>query len=72
MIYWQYVSSPAPRGTGPRSSLHLHQDGVEGMTGAQFVDGEVACVKAVRKQVGAGADWIKVTAILLFTSFPTT
>ena len=42
------------------------------MTGAQFVDGEVECVKAVRKQVGAGADWIKVTAILLFTSFPTT
>ncbi|TBU26859.1 hypothetical protein BD311DRAFT_779405 [Dichomitus squalens] len=45
---------------GPKSNLHLHQDGVEGVTGAQFVDGEVECVKAVRMQVGAGADWIKV------------
>ncbi|KAH9854290.1 hypothetical protein C2E23DRAFT_818018 [Lenzites betulinus] len=47
---------------GPRSALHLHQDGVEGVTGAQFVDGEAECAKAVRKQVGAGADWIKVYA----------
>ncbi|KAI0640141.1 hypothetical protein C8Q77DRAFT_1214451 [Trametes polyzona] len=45
---------------GPRSNLHLHQDGVEGVTGAEFVDGEAECVKAVRRQVGAGADWIKV------------
>ena len=34
------------------------------LTGAQFVDGEVECIKAVRKQVGAGADWIKVASIL--------
>ncbi|KAI1790921.1 hypothetical protein LXA43DRAFT_1013566 [Ganoderma leucocontextum] len=47
---------------GPKSQLHLHQDGVEGVTGAQFVDGEVECVKAVRRQVGTGADWIKVYA----------
>ena len=50
--------------TGPKSNLHLLQDGVEGVTGAQFVDGEVECIKAVRKQVGAGADWIKVASIL--------
>ena len=49
---------------GPKSNLHLLQDGVEGVTGAQFVDGEVECIKAVRKQVGAGADWIKVASIL--------
>ncbi|KAI0373138.1 hypothetical protein BV20DRAFT_962930 [Pilatotrama ljubarskyi] len=47
---------------GPRSNLHLHQDGVECVTGAQFVDGEAECIKAVRKQVGAGADWIKIYA----------
>ncbi|CDO73387.1 hypothetical protein BN946_scf185013.g21 [Trametes cinnabarina] len=47
---------------GPKSNLHLHQDGVECVTGAEFVDGEVECIKAVRKQVGAGADWIKVYA----------
>ncbi|KAH9885438.1 hypothetical protein C8Q73DRAFT_749218 [Cubamyces lactineus] len=45
---------------GPKSNLHLHQDGVEGVTGAEFVDGEAKCMKAVRKQVGAGADWVKV------------
>ncbi|KAI0355152.1 hypothetical protein OH77DRAFT_1403522 [Trametes cingulata] len=45
---------------GPRSNLHLHQDGIDGVTGAEFVDGEVECIRAVRKQVGAGADWIKV------------
>ncbi|KAH9926465.1 uncharacterized protein B0H18DRAFT_1085040 [Fomitopsis serialis] len=39
---------------------HLNQDGVEGVTGAEVVDGEVECVKAVRRQVGGGADWIKV------------
>ncbi len=49
---------------GPKSSLHPHQDGVEGVTGAQFADGEAECIKAVRKQVGAGADWIKVASIL--------
>ncbi|RDX46801.1 hypothetical protein OH76DRAFT_1442743 [Lentinus brumalis] len=47
---------------GPKSSLHPHQDGVEDVTGAQFADGEAECIKAVRKQVGAGADWIKVYA----------
>ncbi|OSD00879.1 hypothetical protein PYCCODRAFT_1413611 [Trametes coccinea BRFM310] len=46
---------------GPKSNLHLHQDGVDGVTGAEFADGEAECVKAVRKQVGAGADWIKVS-----------
>ncbi|KAI0652579.1 hypothetical protein C8Q79DRAFT_898223 [Trametes meyenii] len=44
---------------GPKSNLHLHQDGVEGVTGAELVDGETECMRAVRKQVGAGADWIK-------------
>ncbi|KAI0778862.1 hypothetical protein BD413DRAFT_601525 [Trametes elegans] len=44
---------------GPKSTLHPHQAGVEGVTGAEFVDGEAECVKAVRRQVGAGADWIK-------------
>ncbi|KAL1951721.1 hypothetical protein VTO73DRAFT_870 [Trametes versicolor] len=47
---------------GPKSALHLHQDGVEGVTGAEFVDGEAECRRAVRKQVGAGADWIKLYA----------
>lgn len=64
----RYGSSPGP---GPKSTLHLHQDGVENITGAEFVDGEAECIKAVRKQVGAGADWIKVPSIAFFyTSRP--
>lgn len=30
------------------------------MTGAEVADGVDECVKAVRRQIGAGADWIKV------------
>ena len=58
-------SGPWTLGPGPKSKLHLHQDGVECVTGAVFVDGEAECTKAVRKQVGAGADWIKVVLIFL-------
>ncbi|KAI0658376.1 hypothetical protein C8Q70DRAFT_917802 [Cubamyces menziesii] len=47
-------------GLSPKSNLHLHQQGVDSVTGAEFVDGEAECMKAVRKQVGAGADWVKV------------
>lgn len=28
--------------------------------GAQVADGKVECVKVVRRQIGAGTDWIKV------------
>ncbi|KAH9944496.1 uncharacterized protein BXZ73DRAFT_39975 [Epithele typhae] len=52
---------------GPKSQLHYHQDGVDCVTGAEFVDGEVECVKAVRKQIGAGADWVKVTSLSTHT-----
>ncbi|KAI0962661.1 hypothetical protein AcV7_001455 [Taiwanofungus camphoratus] len=44
---------------GPKNRLHYNQEGVEGITGAEVADGEVECIKAVRRQVGAGADWIK-------------
>ncbi|KAF7971019.1 hypothetical protein HWV62_7386 [Athelia sp. TMB] len=37
----------------------MNQDGVEGITGAEVADGIDGCVKAVRRQIGAGADWIK-------------
>lgn len=45
---------------GPKSYIHPGTEGREGVTGAQIVDGTVDCVKAVRQQIGAGADWIKV------------
>ncbi|VDC08046.1 unnamed protein product [Peniophora sp. CBMAI 1063] len=47
---------------GPKSSLYPSQDGIDGVTGAEIVDGEVECLKAVRRQIGAGADWIKIYA----------
>ncbi|PBL03140.1 hypothetical protein ARMGADRAFT_978056 [Armillaria gallica] len=47
---------------GPKSSIHPHSEGIEGVTGAEVVDGIDECVKAVRRQVGAGVDWIKIYA----------
>lgn len=45
--------------TGPRSVLHVNKDGVDGAIGAEVAGGVDACVNAVRRQIGAGADWIK-------------
>ncbi|KAG5352820.1 hypothetical protein C0989_000271 [Termitomyces sp. Mn162] len=53
---------------GPKSSLFPSQSGVEGITGAQVADGIEECIKAVRKQIGAGADWIKIYADYKFRS----
>ncbi|KAJ6606864.1 hypothetical protein B0H10DRAFT_2074086 [Mycena sp. CBHHK59/15] len=47
---------------GPKSSIHLNKEGIEGVVGAEAADGEAECVRAVRKQIGAGADWIKIYA----------
>lgn len=47
----------------------MNEDGVEGIVGAEAADGPSQCRQAVRRQVGAGADWIKVCSVLLFTSF---
>ena len=33
------------------------------MSGAEVADGVKECRKAVRRQVGAGADWIKVCVV---------
>ncbi|CCM01455.1 uncharacterized protein FIBRA_03508 [Fibroporia radiculosa] len=35
---------------GPKSKIHLNREGIEGITGAEVADGEVECVKAVRRQ----------------------
>lgn len=45
---------------GPKSSIHVSSEGIEGITGAEVADGRDECIKAVRRQIGAGADWIKV------------
>ncbi|KAJ7445957.1 hypothetical protein B0H11DRAFT_1879850 [Mycena galericulata] len=44
---------------GPKSSVHLNTEGVEGKVGAEAADGPAECIRAVRRQIGAGADWIK-------------
>lgn len=40
--------------------MYPGQDGVDGVTGAEAADGEDGCRRAVRRQIGAGTDWIKV------------
>ncbi|KIJ66589.1 hypothetical protein HYDPIDRAFT_109654 [Hydnomerulius pinastri MD-312] len=47
---------------GPKSSVYLNQEGIDGITGAEVADGREECLKAVRRQIGAGADWIKIYA----------
>ncbi|KAK1234606.1 hypothetical protein PQX77_002191, partial [Marasmius sp. AFHP31] len=46
----------------PKSSIHPSQEGIDGVVGAEAADGIDGCVKAVRKQIGTGADWIKIYA----------
>ncbi|KAK7023162.1 Amidohydro-rel domain-containing protein [Favolaschia claudopus] len=47
---------------GPKGSIHMNREGIEGVAGAEAADGTAECIRAVRKQIGAGADWIKIYA----------
>ncbi|KZT58010.1 hypothetical protein CALCODRAFT_495483 [Calocera cornea HHB12733] len=47
---------------GPRSERNPSKNDVDGATGADAADGPDECRKAVRRQIGAGADWIKIYA----------
>lgn len=47
--------------SGPKCDLHPNEEGVDGKHGAVAVDGVENCVREVRRQIGAGADWIKVS-----------
>ncbi|KAH9486165.1 hypothetical protein JR316_0000229 [Psilocybe cubensis] len=47
---------------GPKNTLTPSQQGVDGMRGAEPADGVAQCIQEVRKQIGAGADWIKIYA----------
>ncbi|GJJ13487.1 hypothetical protein Clacol_007741 [Clathrus columnatus] len=44
---------------GPKGVHNMNKEGVDGITGAEAADGPSQCRQAVRRQVGAGADWIK-------------
>ena len=48
---------------GPRNPLYPNRSGVEDIIGAEIADGVEGCVKAVRRQIGAGADWVKVSTV---------
>jgi hypothetical protein len=52
------------RRAGPRSYIHPNREGIDGVTGAEVADGEVECMKAVRRQISAGADVVKVGYIM--------
>ncbi|KAI0095185.1 hypothetical protein BDY19DRAFT_902185 [Irpex rosettiformis] len=47
---------------GPKNKLYPERSSIEGVFGAEVADGITACKVAVRRQVGAGADWIKLTS----------
>ncbi|KAH7914545.1 hypothetical protein BJ138DRAFT_1098600 [Hygrophoropsis aurantiaca] len=61
--YFCATRAIVPTGSyGPKSALYLNREGVDGITGAEVADGREECMKAVRRQIGAGADWIKIYA----------
>ncbi|KAG0706694.1 hypothetical protein DFH29DRAFT_900962 [Suillus ampliporus] len=61
--YFCATRAIAPTGSyGPKSSLYVNKEGIDGVTGVEVADGRHECVKAVRRQIGAGADWIKIYA----------
>ncbi|KAF5386530.1 hypothetical protein D9757_005911 [Collybiopsis confluens] len=62
------LSGPSPLIPGPKSSVNVNQEGIEGVTGAEVADGVDGCIRAVRRQIGAGADWIKIYANYRFRS----
>ncbi|KZV84226.1 hypothetical protein EXIGLDRAFT_683045 [Exidia glandulosa HHB12029] len=49
-------------GYGPKGNINLNRQGVDDRLGAEAADGIEECRKAVRRQIGAGADWIKIYA----------
>jgi len=51
---------------GPKTERTPSKNGVDGATGADAADGPDECRKAVRRQIGAGADWIKIYADYAF------
>ncbi|KAF9062860.1 hypothetical protein BDP27DRAFT_1271375 [Rhodocollybia butyracea] len=53
---------------GPKNTIHVNQEGTEGVTGAEVADGVDGCIRATRRQIGAGADWIKIYANYRFRS----
>lgn len=52
---------------GPKNTLTPSQQGVDGKRGAEPADGVAQCIQEVRRQIGAGADWIKVILISIET-----
>ncbi|OAX41021.1 hypothetical protein K503DRAFT_713498 [Rhizopogon vinicolor AM-OR11-026] len=67
--YFCATRAIAPTGSyGPKSSLYVNKEGIDGVTGVEVADGTDECIKAVRRQIGAGADWIKIYADYRFRS----
>lgn len=45
---------------GPKNPLYTLAEGIQGVMGATVADGVDECRRAVRKHIGAGADWVKI------------
>ncbi|KAF4573685.1 hypothetical protein EYR36_008203 [Pleurotus pulmonarius] len=47
---------------GPKGAIHVNQEGIDDVAGGEAADGVEECTKVTRRQIGAGADWIKIYA----------
>ena len=59
----KYMEALIKSQLGPKGNLYVNREGVEGIVGVEVADGIDECRKAVRRQIGAGVDWIKVSSV---------
>lgn len=67
--YFCVTRAIVPTGAyGPKGTVYPNKEGIDGITGAEVADGRDECRKAIRRQIGAGADQIKIYANYHFRS----
>ncbi|KAF7303856.1 Amidohydro-rel domain-containing protein [Mycena indigotica] len=47
---------------GPKGAVRVNKEGLDDVVGAEAADGPMECIRVVRRQIGAGADCIKIYA----------
>ncbi|TFK56901.1 hypothetical protein OE88DRAFT_1730336 [Heliocybe sulcata] len=67
--YFCVTRAIVPTGAyGPKGAVYPNKEGIDGITGAEVADGRDQCRTAVRRQIGAGADQVKIYANYRFRS----
>lgn len=70
MCLYVYLHTHVIYQIGPKSSVHVNREGIDGVTGGEAADGVEVCAKVTRRQIGAGADWIKVRFVYISSRCP--